>query len=243
MKKKHNKLAYLLTVVLCVGLLATTAFAYVTGDVNAEAETDEGVSHVTVQSPDESETAEPREEESLAPLTPEGNMTLVDDIQSARTGKQFMTVATKNGNYFYIVIDRDDSGSRTVHFLNQVDESDLLNLLDEDAVAEHQAAMAEHEAPAVEEIVPEPDESAAESQPEPEKKREPSSGVLPGLVVLMLLAGGGGVFAWQRQKKGKNADRERPDPDAYFADDELFLPDEEDSEGQFHSDLEAARTV
>ena len=27
---------------------------------------------------------------------------------------------------------------------------------------------------------------------------------------------------------------ERPDPDAYFADDELFLPDEEDSEGQFH---------
>ena len=42
-------------------------------------------------------------------LTPDGNLTLVDDVGSpTKSGKQFITAVTKNGNYFYIIIDRAD---------------------------------------------------------------------------------------------------------------------------------------
>lgn len=65
-------------------------------------------------------------------FTPAGNGTLVDDILTTDTyDKQFITVVTRNGNYFYIIIDRDEDGEENVHFLNQVDESDLMAILEE----------------------------------------------------------------------------------------------------------------
>ena len=67
-----------------------------------------------------------------AALTPDGNLSLIDDIGSPTTsGKQFITVETKNGNVFYLIIDRDDEGEETVHFLNQVDEADLMALTED----------------------------------------------------------------------------------------------------------------
>ena len=35
-------------------------------------------------------------------FTPDGNLTLVDDLGCiTKTGKQFITLVTKNGNYFF----------------------------------------------------------------------------------------------------------------------------------------------
>ena len=63
-------------------------------------------------------------------ITPKGNATLVDDFYG---DKQLITVTTKAGNYFYILIDRANEDKETsVHFLNQVDDADLLALLDEE---------------------------------------------------------------------------------------------------------------
>ena len=139
-------------------------------------------------------------------LTPDGNLTLIDDIgTSTKAGKQFITLESKNGNTFYLIIDRDDEGEETVHFLNQVDEADLMALTGEEETPATCSCTTKCVAGAVNtscpvcavnmtecvgkeakpEVPTEPTEPAAE---EPEKK----SGVGGILVVLLILALGGG---------------------------------------------------
>ena len=70
-------------------------------------------------------------DETSGALTPEGNLTLVDDYHtnySDGSGQQFITLVSKSGNTFYLVIDRNAKGQQTVHFMNLVDEADLLAL-------------------------------------------------------------------------------------------------------------------
>ena len=113
---------------------------------------------------EETPETEEEPEEEWGPLTPDGNMTLVDDYGApSQAGKQFITVVTKAGNYFYIIIDRDDNGTETVHFLNMVDEADLLALMDEDAVNDY---IAQKEAKETEPAVTE--ESTPTEEPEAE---------------------------------------------------------------------------
>ena len=66
------------------------------------------------------------------PLTPDGNLEIVDDI--VQEDKQFITVKSRSGAEFYIVIDRSRD-SDNVYFLNQVDDVDLFALLEEDSAA------------------------------------------------------------------------------------------------------------
>ena len=160
--------AALLACAMCFGVFSTTAFAYV----------DE--SAATEEPAVEEKVPETEPEEPMLPLTPDGNLTLVDDAGSpTKSGKQFITAVTKNGNYFYIIIDRDDKGEETVHFLNQVDEADLLKLMDEEEVAEFTKPVEETK-PEVVETVPEI------TEPTPEEKPK-STNMLPAILTLIVL--------------------------------------------------------
>ena len=162
-------------------------------------------------------------------LTPDGNLTLVDDYAENNedgSGKQFITLVTKDGNTFYLVIDRDDEGEQTVHFMNLVDERDLLSLMDEDEAAEF-AAVEEPEEPEPTEE-PEPVEDVEEPE-EPEKKSNPA----PVLILLLALLGGGGFFAYKKFfKGGLKKEQPKPDPDADYSDEDdedYGLPMEDDT--------------
>ena len=179
-----------------------------------------------------SDTAEP----PSAALTPDGNLTLVDDYDEAHadgSGKQFITLVTKAGNTFYLIIDRDDEGEQTVHFLNLVDEADLLALMDEEEAAKYTKPEPEVQPPAE---TQEPEDG--EDKPD-EEKPAPKANPLPALLLVLALLGGGGFFAYTKFfKGGGKKEQAKPDPDAdYLDDDEDYgLPedigtDDEDGSG------------
>lgn len=161
-----------------------------------------------------------------AALTPDGNLSLVDDIGGTASGKQFITVETKSGNVFYLIVDRDDEGAQTVHFLNQVDEADLLSLMDEDAAAQYQESLEVETEPET------PETAAPEPEPEPvEEPEEKSANMLPIVVLFAAVLAGGGGFLFLQMKKKKQAEQTKPDPDADYTedeDDDFELPDEDD---------------
>ena len=191
-------------------------------------------------------------DEASGALTPEGNLTLVDDYHtdySDGSGQQFITLVSKSGNTFYLVIDRNAKGQQTVHFMNLVDEADLLTLMEEDAAdaytAEKEAAaQAEQDRLKAEEEAKKAAEEAAasgEEQPKENKVTKIASGFL-GVVVLIALAAGGGFYAFTKQKQKKQAEKEALDPDANYTEDkgdfeiptdvpdEDETPDEQDTE-------------
>ena len=65
-------------------------------------------------------------------LMQDGNMYLQDDIVIG--DKQLITVTTRNGNCFYILIDRGATSGTRVHFLNQIDDTDLFSVLEEEQI-------------------------------------------------------------------------------------------------------------
>ena len=182
---------------------------------------------------------EPQEAE---PLTPEGNATLVDDFGG---NKQLITVTTKAGNYFYILIDRDDEGENTVHFLNQVDDADLSALLEDREATEETPAVCtcteKCEAGAVNINCPvcstdRTQCAGVEAEPEPEEPEEPqeeeSGGNMGLLLIVLVLAGAGGAsfYYFKVLKPKKDAAKGSDDLSDYDFDD--YDEDEETEEEQ-----------
>ena len=187
-------------------------------------------------------------DETSGALTPEGNLTLVDDYHTSYSdgsGQQFITLVSKSGNTFYLVIDRNAKGQQTVHFMNLVDEADLLALMEEDAsdayTAEKEAAaQAEQDRLKAEEEAKKAEEEAATAEPPKENKITKYAGAFLGIVALIALAAGGIFYAFAKQKQKKQAEKEALDPDVNYTEDkgDFEIPVEDEPEEIGEEDTE-----
>ena len=238
MKMMNKVCALMLSATLCAGM-AAPAFAY-GGEPTEEVE-----QPVLTSTTDEEDVVTVTDEETGA-LTPEGNLTLVDDYHtnySDGSGQQFITLVSKSGNTFYLVIDRNSKGAQTVHFMNLVDEADLLALMEEEdadayTAEKEAAAQAEQDRLKAEEEAKKAAEEAAASGAEQPKENKITKYAAAFLSVLALvgLTAGSGIYAFMKQKQKKQAEKEALDPDEDYTEDkgdfEIPMEDEPEEPGE-----------
>ena len=196
-KKWPRASALLLVMLLCISILSVPAYAQ-TDESKAITASSDPIEEAVVPTADPaaSEPVKETEPEADVPLTPEGNLTIVDDLEGEQAeDKQFITVKTKAGNTFYLIIDRAGK-ENNVYFLNLVDEADLRALMEEDGNLE--PLPGEGAVPTVPEPEPEPtpEPETEVEEPVPAKIMNP----LPIVVVLLILLGGGGLWYFKLRK-------------------------------------------
>ena len=207
-----NKIIMRITTALFAALILMGGFsipAYANGD--GDATNDSNV-----------KTEEKKEEKK--PLTPDGNMNLIDNVKGdAAKDKEFIIVKSKGGNYFYIVIDHAAQGENTVHFLNQVDEKDLLSIIDEKSSLTAKPELPKQEQPKQETEKPKPEEK-------PEKKN-PAGMIAISLILILGLAGG--AFYYFKFLKPKQNVKGTTDLDEFdFEDYEDDFTEDGDEDGE-----------
>lgn len=211
-----NKILSILAAVVLIAVFFIPSYAadYYSSDESGKISIPEYIASISIS--EENVTIPESAEKNTYELTPEGNLKLVDDYyqNESETGKdvqskQFLTVTTKSGNTFYIIVDRDGT-NENVHFLNMVDEADLLALMGEEPTTEAPTESTTRE-----------EESTEESEKEPEKEKNSKSGLAFFLIVVF--AGGGFAFYWfkVRNNGGKP---QKPDNEETY--DELGDPEE-----------------
>ncbi len=227
MKDKLKK--YLMIVTMAVGILLSTvmpAFAYTGGAGQTETNTS-NVGTVTGNSSAEeansedapiteepSGTGDSEEEESQGrvqgtPLSVPGNGQLVDDLADDGS-KQFLTIQTKNGNTFFMVLDRSNN-TENVYMLSMIDENDLAEFLD------GTEKEPELEQPSV--VIPETEQPTVLEEPETEEKSEETKGGMnlgALLAVAVLLAGGIGGYYYFKVLKPRQDEEEADSEDLEF---------------------------
>ena len=156
------------------------------------------------------------------PFTQHGNMATRDVLYSASTNKQFISVQSRNGQTYYMVIDYDkpiDEANEIyeTYFLNMVDDRDLMSVLTDEEIVPTPT-------PQIIYVTPEPTAAPQPTQQptEPEKKKTDSSAVL--LLLLIVLLAGGGFAAWYFMNQKKNTVPQLPEYD----EDELEMDESED---------------
>ncbi len=129
-------------------------------------------------------------------VLPPGNGTLLEDVLDENVNRQFLTIQSRNGNTFYIVIDKDDTGHNNVYFMNQVDEYDLLAFADHFPEGDKDGSKKKAEAASTGSkngTTPEPQEDAASEDPVSEPSVKPTTSgtnlLLPAVIILAIMGG------------------------------------------------------
>ena len=183
----------LLMIAMAVTMISGTSLATVYANANPPAEetTTEVVQETSTETTEDTEKKEDTgrvsgESNNSAFSTP-GNAQLIDDKENDDT-KQFLTIQTKKGNTFYMVIDRS-SNTENVYMMSLVDENDLAEFLDEteDSKTEEEQKV----------VIP---ETTTETTPAVEKETEETTQKNTGgadiwKLCTIVLAGGLGIGA------------------------------------------------
>ena len=201
-------------------------------------------------------TAAPVAIEKGTGFSQNGSAVTRDLLYDKHTNKQFIAVETRNGHTLYLVIDYDkpldEDGERyETYFLNLVDESDLLALIDrEDSVpvcscANKCEAGAVNTACAVcktnmtecmgkekaAEKTPQPDPTPDTSDSPDKDGGEKKSGSGLVVIVLLLLMAGGGALYWFKLRKKKPDTKGPVDLDDYdYGDEDEEYENEDDAD-------------
>lgn len=205
-----KKWALTLSTAMCVLLFATgfsfTAFAYVEPDT----ETEQAV-----------EVTEPEPQE-MTPFTVAGNGEVEDDI-AGESSKEFLTIKTKEGSTFFLIIDRARD-NENVYMLAMIDAYDLQEFLEDEERSDKE------EAPAVviPDPVPEPAPAVTADEPEEPKDTRNMTRIL-ALIFAAALAGAGAFFYFCIYKPKQNTDE--PQSENMETDESLPTENEDEEQG------------
>ena len=233
MRKKFRFLTVLAVCVMVLSCFSVTAFAYAD-------DTDQNLPVTEATQPEQQPAVTPAPEKPKGePIDDEGNAYTRDLLYDKATNKQFITVQTKSGNTFFIVIDYDapineDEEQYQTYFLNMVDESDLLALLDDDTAAALTTCSCKEKCAAGQVntgcpvckttmsectgVVPEPPAEEPDTEPiEPEEPEKKSNvGMIIGVIAVVCIGGAAYYyFKFVRGKKQKDEDLDFFDDEGY----------------------------
>ncbi len=159
------------------------------------------------------------------PLSPSGNMQTLDLLYSKATNKQFISVQTRSGETYFLIIDYDkpidaEAEIYETYFLNLVDDRDLLAVLKEDELPTPE--------PTVVFVTPAPTMLPA-AQPTEMPASNGNSGVnFLALLSIALLAGGGMTVWFFKFRKDSQAGRKKTAMSEFDFDEEEIDEDTED---------------
>ena len=219
---------WLMVLAMAAGVFSSTgmtAFAYTgdTGQTETAGETAAGETQTVIpeQTENAGETEAVTQEETLGgeetSFSIPGNGEVLDDKTDDGT-KEFLTIQTKNGNTFFLVLDRS-SNTENVYMLSMIDENDLAEFMDESQT---------EETPQV--VIPETETTVVPEETEPETVQpEEDGGMNTGalLAIGLLAAGGIGAGYYFKVVKPKKEEAQEDAEDLEFYDGGAYINEDQ----------------